>query len=267
MNKPINLNCESCPNMGVEFAPYKVIDNINMCIICQKRDAEVKIELDMNKSLNNENNDMENDPIELIDNLVATIALDNIDEPLVTFQDFFNAETKAFVVVREEIFKDKEIPDDQKFFEYARRIKEQHFHFRRVLFEVKKVEVEINARDRALQYLLNSILSKFKTEEREKLKLSDINYQPKVVANKAPRVRLTGEAKLIDNYARMMNISVEEATKLFKNFMRTAADNITTDAVTSDASQNTIPPITSSEPTEQLDVDDVMANILRDMNK
>jgi len=215
--KPIKLECESCPNIGIEYAPYKIIDDINMCTACQVRDAEIKLEVHANEV--NHPSQKNVNPVDLINNLHEVVK-QGVPFELKTSQDFFNAETIAYVDVQKQIDADDSIPQDEKRFAYHNYIKTQHELFRKRLFELKKEELELSNRDKALQYILNSITHKFKTEERDALKLQDINYVPKVVAVKAPKVKLSPEDKLIDTYAKFLKVDFETAKKLFAHGMR-----------------------------------------------
>lgn len=192
-------SCESC-NRAPEPCRYNE-DEILMCSSCLERDIEIKVEL---------SNQSESE-------LAAAIQIDN---NLTTSQDFFNAETVSMVELEQIIARDTEIADDQKHFKLVELIRERHKMFRQKLFEVKQLEVEILSRERAMQYRLNDIASKFRLDEREKLKLQDLSYTPKEVATKAPKIKMTMEDKLIENYARLMKVSVEQAKILFRNKMK-----------------------------------------------
>lgn len=211
-----SATCESCLMSGVCEINE---DDILMCATCEKRDDEIKVELSLEKvkELREELKPEKTFAEELI-TVAKTI---EIDQELGTSQDFFNAETVAIVDLQKAIENDVEVPQDQKHFELVRVIRARYAHFRATLFEIKKVELEIVSRERALQYRLNDLAGKFRSDEREKLKLQDLTYIPKEIATKAPKVKLSPEEKLIEQYAQYMKISIEQATVLFNNKMKT----------------------------------------------
>lgn len=202
-------SCESC-NRAPEPCRYNE-DEILMCESCLKRDIEIKSELSAAKVSE------ETIATEPLSELAAAIQIDN---NLTTSQDFFNAETVSMVELEQIIARDTTVADDQKHFKFVEVIRERHKMFRQKLFEVKQLEVEILSRERAMQYRLNDIASKFRLDEREKLKLQDLSYTPKEVATKAPKIKMTMEDKLIENYARLMKVTVEQAKTMFRNKMK-----------------------------------------------
>ena len=208
--------CESCCMTG----PCEIEENddILMCEHCTKRDKEIKIEVALYKvqQLKKELVPEKTFAAELL-TVAKSIEIDNA---MTTSQDFFNAETVAVVDLQKAIDADENIAADQKHFELVRVIRARYTHFRSVLFEVKKVELEITSRERALQYRLNELASKFRGEEREKLKLQDLTYIPKEVAVKAPKVKLTPEEKLIEQYAAIMKVPIEQARIMFNAKMK-----------------------------------------------
>lgn len=236
-----NATCESCSNVG----PCEIIesDDILCCITCLERDKQIKLEItlrkiaamkgksvtiepvtgiavvdvtDVNDSLNKIPQN-ESESIKASELLARSIEIDN---KLMTSQDFFNAETVSICDVERAINNDVTIPDDQKHYELVKRIRDRFTHFRSILFEAKKLELEIVSRERSLQYRLNDLASKFRLEERERLKLQDLSYVPKEIPVKVPKVKLSPEDKMIESYASLMKVSVEQARIMFANKMK-----------------------------------------------
>jgi len=78
----------------------------------------------------------------------------------------------------------------------ANELIEQFRHNKQVIFEANETIIKANNEQKAIQVYLNNLANSLRQEEREKLKISDINYKPteaKPIRVKAPS---TGRTKL-----------------------------------------------------------------------
>jgi DNA integrity scanning protein DisA with diadenylate cyclase activity len=70
-------------------------------------------------------------------------------------------------------------------------------HFKQVVFELNQQIVEAGNQQKAIQIYLNQLANTLRQEEREKLRISDINYKPQPVKIEKPKpVKVT--AKKLD---------------------------------------------------------------------
>jgi hypothetical protein len=99
-----------------------------------------------------------------------------IDEQVQLRTDIFNAETVAIVEIKSLIDSDPSITN--KPYALASMLTERYLHFKKVIFEMGEAQIEKQNQQRAIQTYLNSLANSLRIEEREKLKISDINYQP-----------------------------------------------------------------------------------------
>jgi hypothetical protein len=99
-----------------------------------------------------------------------------IDQSINVRADIFNAETVAIEDIRKAINADSSIENKQ--FALAKALTERYNHYKDVVFELNQKIVEETNKQRATQSYLNSLAKQLRAEEREKLKLADINYKP-----------------------------------------------------------------------------------------
>ncbi len=155
------LECESCLSSQ---GPFEIVDNIWMCATCKTRQAEIDMEL-ANRQPTIEN--------------VALQHAAEIDQTVKTRADFFNSRTVSIQYLKDAIDADDSITN--KHYELASRLDTRFKHLRDVLFPKAKLETEaIVSEQRAIQVYLNNLASKLRQEEREKLRLSDIQYKPAI---------------------------------------------------------------------------------------
>jgi len=110
--------------------------------------------------------------------------------------DYFNAEVQSHLDLFKEIDADDSITN--KMFEKAVRLKARLEHTQKVLMEVREQELQLNSTESAINITLNQLANKLREEEREKLKLSDINYKPNQVVVK-PKESKPRAPKVNDN--------------------------------------------------------------------
>jgi len=135
----------------------------------------------------------------------------DIDSTIQVRTDLFNAATKSIVEIKAAIDGDENITN--KPYELAKILRERFDHYKQVVFDAHAVIQEAGNNQKAIQVYLNQMANTLRAEEREKLKIADINYQPttpKVV--KPHAVKTTGTSKKIDKttlrkYASELGIS------------------------------------------------------------
>lgn len=124
----------------------------------------------------NENKKVEQPPINI--NEVLRKA-QTVDTSVSTRADLFNAETVAIADLFKAIDEDASIVN--KPFAKATALQERINHQKQVIFELNQRIVDEHSRQRAVQQSLNQLANNLRSEEREKLKLQDINYKPRDV--------------------------------------------------------------------------------------
>ena len=120
-----------------------------------------------------------------------------IDEQLHLSSDIFTAKTIPIEELRKAIWANAEIPQDKKFFEYVAECKRRITHLQSVIFDLDKQKIEAYSEQKAWHVAMNDYANKLRTEEREQLKINDINYDvkmPKPVTPRAIKVK-TGSAE------------------------------------------------------------------------
>lgn len=165
--------CEACGNTGTcEISgPMNHPQSMLLCMDCQAAEKKAVMEnqspekQDERARLHNEK--LNNHTIERAREIDRTIKVST---------DFFNAETVATVDVFTAIDADQSITN--KLFAKAQFLKERVQHFHKVKTEARAILENANSRQSAIQTQLNELANKLRADEREKLKLSDLNYQP-----------------------------------------------------------------------------------------
>lgn len=113
------------------------------------------------------------------------IAAQNVDNSIQIRTDLFNAATTSIMDLKKAIDADDSITN--KPYALAEALKTRFEHYKEVVFKANEVLVDAGNNQRAIQQYLNQMANTLRAEEREKLKISDLNYTPKPV--KQPTVR------------------------------------------------------------------------------
>lgn len=117
-----------------------------------------------------------------------------IDDSIEIKSDIFNAETVALEVIRTSIDADGNI--ENKPYALGEQVKAHFEKLRDTMFDLNKQMMEVAVRQKATQVYLNQLANKLRADEREKLKISDLNYQPKPVKSSTPKpIKTTGTSK------------------------------------------------------------------------
>lgn len=169
--------CDCCDDY---IGKCELIDDMLMCPRCTKRQAEITAELAQHK-----------------DNPYKH-KHEDLDTSIQTSKDFWNSRIASFEHLKKAI--DDDITIIEKEWELAQRVKNRIGHLKEVLFPQRKLELEaVVTEHRMLQTQLNVLASKITKEQREKLKISDINYVPtipKISKPKAPSIKKFDKVEL-----------------------------------------------------------------------
>ena len=108
--------------------------------------------------------------------------------------DIFNASTVAIIELKKAI--DDDVNITNKPFALASELKNRFEHFKNVIFELQQKVVDAASEQRAIQTYMNTLANQLRAEEREKLKLQDINYKPSPPKIAKPKTIKTTGAKV-----------------------------------------------------------------------
>lgn len=111
----------------------------------------------------------------------------DVDDKLKLSTDIFNAKTVSIIEILDAIDKDDSIQN--KPYAKAEELSRRFNKMKEVIFECNKLLIDSTNEQKALQVQLNQIANQLRSEEREKLRISDINYHPKVQAVKVSKIR------------------------------------------------------------------------------
>ena len=191
--------CECCPNIG----PCEMYIDILMCATCYEHEIAAQIELKKPENQAARVNAM-HETIAL--NEVLHAATDT-DHSITLVTDIFNAKTVAIVELKKAIDADDAITN--KPFALAEMVSNRNAHLKGVIQKEKQTLTELENELRAGQVYLNQMSNQLRIEEREKLKISDINYNP---STKQVKPRSVGPKK--PSAAQMIRECREWAIKL-----------------------------------------------------
>lgn len=118
-----------------------------------------------------------------------------IDASIQIKEEIFTAETVAIVELQAAIERDTSITE--KHFTLSRAIEERFNKFTSVLHDIKNQQQELLNKQRALQTFYQDLAKKLTLEQREQIKLKDLNYKPE-----PPKlVKTKSEVKKFDMHA------------------------------------------------------------------
>lgn len=165
-------DCETCTNSGIEIKCW--FGNMYQCADCHAKDVahnSPEAQQARGETYKQEQKTLQEARA--------------IDSGIQVRTDLFNAATVAIVDIKNTIDNDETITN--KPFALASELKNRFEHFKTVVFELNEKLVEAGNQQKAIQVYLNNLANQLRAEEREKLKIADINYKPSVV--KSPTVR------------------------------------------------------------------------------
>jgi len=177
--------CECCGNSGKCDVMY---GNMLLCQNCIEKE----------KSLQEDNSKPE--VIAARVDAASLIAKNQqIEQGLNISEDLFNAKMISIIEIKRTIDLDESIPLDKKIFELAKVMDTRYTHLREILPKQKQVVAENENEQRAIQTYYNELAKKLKAEEREQLKLKDVNYkpiEPAIKKQKAPSTKSLNKIQL-----------------------------------------------------------------------
>ena len=137
--------------------------------------------------------------IEVSNNKMA-IALEAsraVDNAIQVRTDLFNAATTSIIELKATIDSDESIAN--KPYALAEELTKRFEHHKQVVFELSEQIVAAGNSQKAIQIYLNQLANSLRAEEREKLKIADINYKPNPVKPvKTKAIKTTGSTKKLD---------------------------------------------------------------------
>jgi hypothetical protein len=121
----------------------------------------------------------------------------NIDAAIQVRTDLFNAATTAIVDLKTAIDTNPEITN--KTYALAEELTNRFQHYKAVIFEHQEIVVNAANQQKAIQTYLNTLANQLRADEREKLKLADLNYKPKEVKPVTPKgIKTTSRSGKLD---------------------------------------------------------------------
>jgi len=137
--------------------------------------------------------------IEVSNNKMA-IALEAsraVDNAIQVRTDLFNAATTSIIELKAQIDGNADITN--KPYALAEELTKRFEHHKQVVFELSEQIVAAGNSQKAIQIYLNQLANSLRAEEREKLKIADINYKPNPVKPvKTKAIKTTGSTKKLD---------------------------------------------------------------------
>jgi hypothetical protein len=147
-----NAVCDACPNVG-KVEP-SISNKMLLCPDCWNKEAQIPI----------------NDVL---------VEAKKVDDSINLRTDLFNAATKSIMDIKQAIDEDETI--ENKNYKLAEILRDRFSHFKNVVFEAQQTIVDASNNQKAIQVYLNNLANQLRADEREKLKLHDINYKPATV--------------------------------------------------------------------------------------
>ncbi len=116
-----------------------------------------------------------------------------IDSTIQVRTDLFNAATTSILELKQSIDSDSAITN--KPYRLAEVLKERFEHYKQVVFELNLKVAEAGNQQKAIQIYLNTLANQLRAEEREKLRIQDISYQPTKVKPTVRKVSTSQTSK------------------------------------------------------------------------
>lgn len=134
--------------------------------------------------------------------------------------DVFNAKVIANHKIKEEIFNQENLTEEQKLYEYTKFLADRYNHFARVIFKISAELHDANVEQIAVAHDLREYGNKVREEIREQIKKSDDLYTPAVI-NKPQvkakvKVKTSAKDKMVQALMAMRNCSETEAILLIE---------------------------------------------------
>lgn len=184
-NKKIG-DCEICPKTDIEITVH--YGNMWFCDECWTKEEAL--------AAKNRSPEEQQKRVDAYKDSVESRVIETsraIDSTIQVRTDLFNAATIAIVDIKKAIDENPEIPN--KPFALAEELTSRFKHFSEVIFKAQESIIEAGNNQKAIQVYLNQLANSLRAEEREKLKISDINYKPQAVKSPVKKVSTSGTKK------------------------------------------------------------------------
>lgn len=177
--------CDCCPKIGPVEIRY---GDMLMCDECWAKEQAAQLA-----------NNTPEKQAERVNQLNAAIETARQQDASIQVRtDIFNAATVAIQELKQAIEADTTIQN--KPYHLASELKTRFEHFRAVIFNLDEQKIEAANQQKAIQVYLNNMANQLRAEEREKLKIADINYQPssptKIKTQGPPKIKTRSAGKL-----------------------------------------------------------------------
>ena len=160
--------CESCPNIGI----MNLSGGILLCRECIAKEIET--------SLAHQSPELQEQRLKEHRERTTIIAQSRaIDSSIQVRTDLFNAATISIIELKSAIDSDETIAN--KNYTLAEELSKRFHHFKKIIFEKNEEIISASNNQKAIQVYLNQLANSLRVEEREKLKITDINYKPGVI--------------------------------------------------------------------------------------
>src|SRR5262245_7414178 len=206
--------CECCPNVGPVEIRYGIM---LMCDSCWSKEQSLKTEM-----MKHENQQARVDALNK-----AMDASRALDASITVRSDLFNAETVSIVELRKIIDENPTVTN--KLFTLAEELTTRFQQYKKVIFDSNQAILDATNRQKAIQVYLNTFSNQLRAEEREKLKIQDINYQPSKVKPVKPASIKTRKSGKLDK-AELRKYAQELGVAEFTIQMLCVAQGITPEA-------------------------------------
>ena len=188
------------------------VQKIGECEVCDKKDIRITVhygnmwfcdecwtkEQEVTKTHMSE--EQQNKRVEAYRNSVEekTIKISReTDNSIQVRTDLFNAATVAIVDLKKAIDENPSVTN--KPYALAEELMNRFSHYKQVVFELNEKIIEAGNNQKAIQIYLNQLANSLRQEEREKLKIQDINYKPQPIKPTKPTgIKTTGTKKKLD---------------------------------------------------------------------
>jgi len=221
---------------GKKISNLKLIGDSKVCPECEKKGIHTANERQKQASMNMDKLDA---PIDINDVLRQSR---DIDASIQVRTDLFNAATIPIIELKKSIDSDETITN--KPFALANELMNRLNHFKELVFELNEKVMNAQNNQRAIQTYLNQMSNQLRQEEREKLKIQDINYKPGPIKTVTPKAIKLAKPRLdkkeLRKYAAELGvaeftlqmlvvskgITVEKAAELLKKSIESAKSKV-----------------------------------------
>jgi hypothetical protein len=182
--------CDCCPNIGPVELRY---GTMLMCSSCWLKEQQLQLA-----------NNTPAKQAERVDSLNAAIEASRAQDASIQVRtDIFNAATVAIAELKAAIDHDPAITN--KPFHLASELTTRFNHFTSVIHSKNQEIIDAANQQKAIQVYLNNMANTLRQEEREKLKLSDINYKPA-----GPKIARTPKAVKVNSTKKLDKAEVRK---------------------------------------------------------